>query len=262
MHPDVYKDELDALDDLNCTQAAPVDAIRVACVGDSITAGATASDSQHSYPGQLQTMLDTIHGPGRFSVSNLGATATTMQVDTDMPYWKTPNFKALSDGNWDVIVIMLGTNDAKQIMPGCIPGPCMDTCPLASDYTAFLKFCTKLGRQPALPPEIFIMIPPPIMRDMCSGGIHQHMVNSVYPKLVPQIQSANPEVTGVIDLYSKFGGTAEWRKQFPIGGCSAQSSFGFCALYCDMQSCDQCHPNDQGYSVVARDVQKVISAMM
>lgn len=57
-------------------------ALKVACVGDSITAGAHSSGPNFTYPAQLQSMLD----PAQYSVTNLGACGSTMQVRADSGY--------------------------------------------------------------------------------------------------------------------------------------------------------------------------------
>ena len=33
---------------------------------------------------------------------------------SNSPYWKRPQFKELTSKKWDIIIIMLGTNDAKD----------------------------------------------------------------------------------------------------------------------------------------------------
>ena len=57
--------------------------IKVACVGDSITAGAHSSGGNHTYPAQLQMLL----GDG-YVVTNLGACGSTMTKHGDSPYWQ------------------------------------------------------------------------------------------------------------------------------------------------------------------------------
>ena len=54
-------------------------ALAVACVGDSITAGAHSSGPTMTYPAQLQAMLD----PAAYTVTNLGACGSTMQKHGD-----------------------------------------------------------------------------------------------------------------------------------------------------------------------------------
>ena len=79
--------------------------LKIAAVGDSITAGAHSSGGIHPYPQQLQLMLD----PTKYTVTNLGACGSTMQKDADSPYWKRPQFSALTAPGvtWDIVVIML-----------------------------------------------------------------------------------------------------------------------------------------------------------
>ena len=63
-------------------------AVEIACVGDSITAGYLASNTSMTYPGELQTMLDTKYGQGGYNVHNFGAGGATVQKGADSPYWK------------------------------------------------------------------------------------------------------------------------------------------------------------------------------
>ena len=58
--------------DVVCRQKpAPDGALKVGCVGDSITAVGHTSGVAHHWPNQLQDILDT-KAPGKFSVTNLG----------------------------------------------------------------------------------------------------------------------------------------------------------------------------------------------
>lgn len=83
------------------------DPIRVACVGDSITAGVGATPGQ-AYPSQLQRML----GPG-YEVRNFGVSGCTLLRHGDHPYDEQGAFKAALDYKPDITIIMLGTNDTK-----------------------------------------------------------------------------------------------------------------------------------------------------
>lgn len=82
---------------------------KIACVGDSITAGVHSSGAAHTYPSQLQDLLG-----DKYAVTNLGACGSTMLKHSNSPYWQRPQYKALTEAKWDVVVIMLGTNDAKD----------------------------------------------------------------------------------------------------------------------------------------------------
>ena len=80
--------------------AAEGDKIRVACVGDSITAG--------GYPALLGKEL----GP-KYEVKNFGVSGTTLLKAGDHPYWNTEHFGKVAEFEPKIVVIMLGTNDTK-----------------------------------------------------------------------------------------------------------------------------------------------------
>ncbi len=80
---------------------------RVACVGDSITAGVGASKG-NSYPDQLGRML----GDG-YTVKNFGVSGSTLLNHGDRPYQKQGAFKKALEFQPNIVVIKLGTNDTK-----------------------------------------------------------------------------------------------------------------------------------------------------
>lgn len=83
-------------------------AIRVACVGDSITYGARIFNREAKcYPTQLGAMLGT-----DYSVKNFGVNGATLLKHGDIPYWKMRALKAAQDFKPDIAVINLGANDA------------------------------------------------------------------------------------------------------------------------------------------------------
>ena len=94
---------------LKARQTPKTDAIRVACIGNSITDGhgidmATA----YGYPAELQKLLG-----NDYWVKNFGVSARTMLNKGDYPYM---NEMAWSDAQAflpDIVVIKLGTNDSK-----------------------------------------------------------------------------------------------------------------------------------------------------
>jgi hypothetical protein len=114
---------------LNCSTAHKAGLIQIGTIGDSITAGVHSTGGNHTYPGQLQIMLDQSH-PGKYQVTNLGACGSTMLKKSNSPYWKRPQFKELTSKKWDIIIIMLGTNDAKDPGDhGASSGPTAPRCP-------------------------------------------------------------------------------------------------------------------------------------
>jgi sialate O-acetylesterase len=89
-------------------QPAPTPPIRVACVGDSITAGSGSTFGQ-SYPAKLGEML----GAG-WDVKNFGVSGRTLLRQGDNPYWKEVAFANAKKFNPNIVIILLGTNDVKE----------------------------------------------------------------------------------------------------------------------------------------------------
>ena len=88
--------------------AVSAQAIRVACVGDSITFGARIFNRETKcYPAQLGVMLGT-----NYVVKNFGVNGATLLKHGDIPYWRTRAFKAAQDFKPEIAIINLGANDA------------------------------------------------------------------------------------------------------------------------------------------------------
>jgi lysophospholipase L1-like esterase len=156
--------------------------IRVACVGDSITAGVGVKNmTLEAYPVQLDNMLG-----GKWNVRNFGASGATMLNKGDRPYSKQNACQAALTFNPDVVVIMLGTNDSKP-----------QNWRFKDEFGADAK--DLIARFAALPskPRIFIAHPVPVARELF--GINDSCVKDEQP-----IIDAVARETGatVIDLYS------------------------------------------------------------
>lgn len=83
--------------------------IRIACVGDSITYGyGTNNIENESYPARLQELLG-----DNFIVNNYGVNAMTVLSNTETPYTQTVQYLQSLESNADIVILMLGTNDAK-----------------------------------------------------------------------------------------------------------------------------------------------------
>ena len=84
-------------------------AVKVACIGNSITYGAfIANRDQNSYPAQLQAYL----GDG-YEVRNYGVSGRTLLTQGDYPYVKTKEYIESQNFQPDIVLIKLGTNDTK-----------------------------------------------------------------------------------------------------------------------------------------------------
>ena len=87
--------------------ARPVEPVRVACLGDSITAGAKVDAATESYPAQLQQMLG-----GGFVVKNFGSGGATL-----WPGGKPNAFDQLPAARAfgpKIVIVDFGINDTRS----------------------------------------------------------------------------------------------------------------------------------------------------
>jgi len=207
------------------TTAAPAP-VRVACVGDSITFGLWASSPTMSYPLQLQQML----GP-RYHVMNFGESGATLTTSGFKSYWDTPRFKESLLSKPDIVVIMLGTNDAAS---GVWCNKYTEFVPI---YDRLIKTYLALESRP----KVFVADPPPIYNGSSYASFFlTGVVNGIYPELLPQIACAP-----TIPLHGTF-----------LAHCPVASSVPGQA--CDWLVEDGVHPNDAGYGTIAKAVLEAI----
>ena len=94
---------------LNHFQGPKEDAVRVACIGNSITDGhGIGMAPVNGYPAVLQKKL----GEG-YLVKNFGVSARTMMNKGDLPYMNELAWRDAKAFNPNIVVIKLGTNDSK-----------------------------------------------------------------------------------------------------------------------------------------------------
>ena len=94
---------------LNHFQGPKEDAVRVACIGNSITDGhGIGMAPVNGYPAVLQKKL----GEG-YLVKNFGVSARTMMNKGDLPYMNELAWRDAQAFNPNIVVIKLGTNDSK-----------------------------------------------------------------------------------------------------------------------------------------------------
>lgn len=79
----------------------------VSCMGDSITAGSTASSPLATWPALLEAEIENV------VVKNFGKSGKTV-MDTEDAYVKTKFYASALKSNADINIIALGTNDAKD----------------------------------------------------------------------------------------------------------------------------------------------------
>lgn len=101
-------DDLEAW--LGSVKAPDEQAVRVACIGNSITDGLGIDMSDtYAYPAVLQRQM----GKG-YNVKNFGVSARTLLNAGDHPYMKEQAWRDALAFNPDIVVVKLGTNDAKD----------------------------------------------------------------------------------------------------------------------------------------------------
>lgn len=120
--------------------------IRVACVGDSITYGyGIHSWHRNNYPSQLSRLL----GQG-YCVNNYGYSGRTASPDGDFPYTREKLYRQSMEFQPDIILLMLGTNDAK-------PQNWLD----AGAYTGHIRNYVEAYRMLPSNPVVWLLTPPP-----------------------------------------------------------------------------------------------------
>ena len=161
--------------------------IKVACVGDSITAGAGVKNPANRYPAKLGVLL----GDG-FDVQNFGVSGTTLLDDGDIPYKKKDAYKKALAFVPDIVVIKLGTNDSKPQNMKKIEGFTESTISLVDSFkTANPKV------------KIFLCYPVPVV-GQGNFGINNEAVKDT---IIPMIQKVvDKKKLGMIDLYKALSG--------------------------------------------------------
>ncbi len=127
--------------------------IKVACVGDSITAGyGLANPGTQSYPAQLQTLLG-----GGYSVENYGDSGRTVLKVSDYSYWNSWALSSSTNSSPNFVVIMFGANDSKSWN--------WNAANFDSDYRELIAQYTNLPTHP----KVFVCYTPPMFLPTAFG---------------------------------------------------------------------------------------------
>ena len=182
------------------------DKIRVACVGDSITEGT-------EYPADLSMLLG-----ANYTVGNFGVGGSTVSLNSQNPYMNTSAFQKATEFQPNIVIIMLGTNDAHPILEQ-YNGSFVD------DYVKLVAAFQALASKP----KIWIVLPPPVFNNE-SGISPQYFALTVIPSIE---QAAKQTNLPVINVYSAL---ANYSDCFPDG----------------------VHPNSEGAKLIANEIYKAI----
>jgi len=188
---------------------ASSDLTRVACVGDSLT-------QSTAFPYDLWVLL----GHSNYTVRNFGAGGTTVLLNSEAPYMNTSVFQDALDFQPNIVIIMLGTNDAQ---PSLVPY----NSSFVGDYVKLIGAFQALASKP----KIWVVLPPPLFSNQ-SGRISPEYLKFT---LIPGIEQAASETNvPTINVYSALANSPN---DFPDGE----------------------HPNDAGAKLIADEIYRVIA---
>jgi sialate O-acetylesterase len=189
--------------------------LKVSCLGDSITYGFKLVDPvRQSYPARLTALSH-----GSWHVLNCGHNGVTVLNQGNLPVTKQDEYRKAVAFRPDVIVVMLGTNDTKNINWQHIKD-------FESDYISLIK---KLQDLP-FAPRVLVCSIPPVFNDYPNGitAGHEEKINGFIQKIIA--------ATGVefVDVYSALAGKP--------------------AMFID-----GVHPNARGAEIIASQVYNTIT---
>jgi acyl-CoA thioesterase-1 len=183
------------------------DKIRVACVGDSITGGT-------EYPADLWNLLG-----ANYMVGNFGASGSTASLDSWTPYMNEIAFQDAKEFKPDIVIIMLGTNDANPLITP-------NNGSFVEGYEKLVAEFQSLSTKP----QIYLVKPPPVLTHG-TGPNAEYFVSTLIPRIE---QVANRTNLPIIDVYSALVNNADF---FPDG----------------------VHPNGEGAKLIANEIYKAVT---
>jgi len=195
--------------------------IKVACIGDSITAGHGLEKEEQKYPYLLGKKL----GPG-FVVENYGADGRAVLKRSNAPYWKDPGFEKSKESLPDIVIIMLGTNDAKFQYWEEKSSQYVSDEEFLNDYKDLINAYKELESHP----EVYVCLPATVYNSDILGISSKYLQNNVIPLIRQAAEETN---TKLIDVNSA---TANMPENFP----------------------DLVHPNAAGAEVIANTIYEYI----
>lgn len=166
------------------------DAIRIACVGNSITYGAGVKDRKHnSYPAVLGRLMG-----DNYWVKNFGVSGRTMMNKGDRPYMKEKAYQQALAFNPHIVIIKLGTNDSKSFNR-------VHKADFAKDTQTMIDAFKALPSQP----KIYLCYPSKAY--MAGESINDDIISK---EIIPAIKKvAKKNKLSVIDLHSAMDGMPE-----------------------------------------------------
>lgn len=183
-----------------------INSTRVACIGDSIT-------DLSAYPNDLQTMLG-----ANYRVISFGVQGATVLLNSYRPYINQEAFQRMKKFLPNIVVILLGTNDAHKENYHSIDN-------FVADYEQLVREVQALESKP----KIFLVKPPPIF-DNDLNLSSANLLEGVIPRIE---QVAKDLGLTTIDVYTPLANHPEY-------------------------FVDGVHPNEEGARLIASEIYKAI----
>ena len=159
-------------------------ALRVACIGNSITDGMGIDMSEvYGYPAVLQRLLGK-----NYNVKNFGVSARTLMNKGDLPYMKEQAWADAQAFLPNIVVIKLGTNDSKDY-----------NWKHGADYGADLQKMVDTLRALPSKPQIYVCSPIPAAR---IWGISDSVIVNGEIPAIKRVVKKNK--LAYIDLHTEF----------------------------------------------------------
>ena len=167
-------------------------AIRVACIGDSLTWGFALADPwRESYPAVLQAMLREKAGEG-YEVRNFGCNGASVRADAYAGYVDTSAFRSSLVWEPDIVLLMLGSNDASPYD--------WDPDAFRRDYEHIVALYQGLPSAPRI-----ILIAPPrihrVMGETFMGLSPEILEEGIRPAIRSIAAAAGFELIDLVDLF-------------------------------------------------------------
>lgn len=161
---------------------------KIACIGNSITEGWELPSGAKSYPTVLQDLLGTTD----YQVNNYGVSAHSMLKKSDLPYWNTQKYKDALNWDPDILIIKLGTNDAKPNNWNSHKNE------FEGDYLEFIKSFKDKNSDL----EVYVCYPIPIFPSSNHAGSRGDAVIREMMPILDEIASKSGAT--IIDLHTPF----------------------------------------------------------
>lgn len=172
---------------LNSFKGPRKDAVRVACIGNSITYGAGIKNRfRDSYPSVLSRMLG-----DDYWVKNFGVSARTLLNKGDRPYMKEKAYQSALAFNPQIVIIKLGTNDSKSF-----------NWKYKSDFKKDLQ--TMIDAFKALPAQPKIYLCYPSKAYQTGENINDDIISKEIMPIIKKVAKKNK--LDIIDLHTAMDG--------------------------------------------------------